>query len=196
MTTAKTAILLVCCVLLSGCAYLSHRARDFSDMFTLAVEDKQVGCGLRCFYPFGFCAGKGSGYGLREGHIGRYQYVEKGYSILAPCFVIYTWESDFVPLKDFRNKGYYYDLRCLAPGTSDVDSDGDYQALLEGLNVQANVGVFYGLRAGINLPEVLDLVVGLSNYDLLGDDMVVAAGKKRITELQTLIQSKTASQGK
>lgn len=84
----------------------------------------------------------------------------------------------------------------MAPGTSDVDSDGDYQALLEGLNVQANVGVFYGLRAGINLPEVLDLVVGLSNYDLLGDDMVVAAGKKRITELQTLIQSKTASQGK
>jgi len=171
MNTQKSVAFIACCLFGTGCAYLSQRTRDFSDMFTLSVEERQVGGAVRCFVPLGLCAASGRGYGLREGCIGSYRYKECGYLLVGAGAAAYTWCLEFIPSNDFREKDYRLYVRDYPDGGG---PDGDYEIYLEGLNLQANLGLYYGIRAGINLPEVLDFVLGLTTFDLLNDDFATA----------------------
>jgi len=161
MKQMLSAVLFACLMLCAGCAYFKCRTRDFGDMFTLAVEDKSFGCDVRVIIPVGISLGEGKGYGLREGYAGSYDFKE---SVFFFCNFVY-YDVDFSPANDDRKKGYWLDMNLFKDG-----SDGTYKVWREGLNVQARIGVYGGLRAGVNVPEVLDFVLGWSTLDIMGDD--------------------------
>lgn len=131
-------------------------------MFTFAVEEKTLSCDVRALVPVGFSVANGEGYGLREGYMGSYDFTE--HVIIIPYPIVGGfWRLEFSPERDDRNKRYELALEGL-------DYKGDYQVWREGLNVQASFGLYYGLRAGINLPETLDFLLGWATVDIMVDD--------------------------
>lgn len=149
--------IIACCILSSGCAYLGHRGRDFTDMFTLAVEKQNRSGDVRILFPLGFSFSEGKGFGLREGYWGSYEYTEK--TAIMPLFFP-GFELDFSPKNDFRKKAYLV--------RSDENDDPEFWS--QCFSVQASIGIHYGLRAGLNVDEVLDFVLGWTTLDILGDD--------------------------
>ena len=146
-----------CCMLNTGCAYLGHRARDFSDIVTLAGEDQTITCVARVMFPFGVSLGQGDGFGLREGYIGSYEYREV-VLMLPPVGGVF--DLAFSPEDDYRRKAYA------------VGSPGREENVFwaQWLSVQLSVGFYYGVRAGVNLAEVIDFMLGWTTLDLLEDD--------------------------
>lgn len=148
---------IACCILNTGCVYFDNRARDVSDIVTLAGEDKTISCVARVMFPFGVSLGQGEGFGLREGYAGRYEYREV---VLMVPPAIGFFDLAFVPADDYRKKLY-----CVgSPGLE----ESQYWA--QWLSVQMSVGFYYGVRVGLNLAEVLDFVLGWTTLDLMEDD--------------------------
>ena len=148
---------IACCMLNTGCVYLDSRARDVSDIVTLAGEDKTISCVARVMFPFGVSLGQGDGFGLREGYAGSYEYRE---IVLMVPPAIGFFDLAFVPTDDYRKKSY-----CVgSPGLE----ENQYWA--QWLSVQMSVGFYYGVRAGVNLAEVVDFVLGWTTLDLMEDD--------------------------
>lgn len=148
---------LACCMLNTGCVYLGHRGRDFSDIVTLAGEDKTITCVARVMFPLGISLGQGDGFGMREGYIGSYEYREV-VLMLPPIGGVF--DLAFSPEDDYRRKGYAVG----SPGRE----ENVYWA--QWLSVQATVGFYYSLRVGVNLAEALDFVLGWTTLDLMEDD--------------------------
>lgn len=148
---------MACCLLNTGCAYLDHRARDASDMVTLAGEDQTISCVARVMFPLGISLGQGDGFGLREGYIGSYEYREI-VLMLPPISNNFTLE--FRPEDDYRNKAY----GVASPGCQENFFWAQW------LSVQVSVGFYYGVRAGVNLAEVLDFMLGWTTLDFMQDD--------------------------
>ena len=146
-------------ILLAGCSsircYFKDRGCDTLDIFTLAVEDQTLACSVQILYPLGFSSAEGKGFGLREGYTGSYDYVEK-LQMIIPYSNVYI-DMTFNPENDKRNKGYYYTTEDILHWRSTV--------------IGANIGVIYGLRAGISLAEVLDFVLGFGTVDIMSDDI-------------------------
>lgn len=147
---------IACCILSTGCVYLGHRAQDFSDIVTLAAETKNISCGVRLIFPMGISVAKGKGVGLREGYIGKYEYKESVF-VIPPAGGIF--ELDFTPENDHRKKGYLIRSR---------DPDDDFWS--QCLSAQVNVGLYYGVRAGLNFNEAVDFLLGWTTLDIMGDD--------------------------
>ncbi len=148
---------LACCMLNTGCAYLGHRGRDFSDIVTLAGEDKTITCVARVMFPFGVSLGQGDGFGMREGYIGSYEYREV--VLMIPPSIGF-FDLAFSPEDDYRRKAYGVG----SPGRE----ENVYWA--QWLSVQATVGFYYSLRVGVNLAEVVDFMLGWTTLDLMEDD--------------------------
>lgn len=152
---------IACCILSTGCAYLGHRARDFSDIVTLAVETRKVSCVARVMFPFGFSTADGSGFGLREGYMGSYEYTENVFCLPLPVPGAY-WDLAFRPPNDYRNKNYSLEL---------FGRSGDSYGLREALALQVSIGLYYGVRVGLNVAEAADFVLGWTTLDILKDDL-------------------------
>lgn len=148
--------LIACCILSTGCVYLGHRAQDFSDIITLAAETRNISCDLRLICPMGISVAKGKGLGLREGYMGRYEYKESVY-VIPP--VVGGFELDFTPENDYRKKGYL--IRSRYP---------DEEFWSQCLSVQVSIGLYYGVRAGVNVNEAVDFLLGWTTLDIMGDD--------------------------
>lgn len=149
--------IIACCLLNTGCVYLDNRARDFGDMVTLAGETQTISCVARVIFPFGVSLGQGEGLGLREGYVGRYEYRE--IALMIPPAIGF-FDLAFVPSDDYRKKSY-----CV--GSSGFEEN---QYWAQWLSVQMSGGFYYGVRAGVNLAEVLDFVLGWTTLDLMEDD--------------------------
>ena len=131
---------IACCLLSTGCAYLGQRARDFRDVFTLAVEDRTIGCLVPLLVvPFGVHSSDGRGFGLREGYWGSYEHIERWQGPLPGGYG--HFDVEFRPVNDYRNKGYR-----IASDDSWAGPNGQLW-----LNPQVTVGLYYGLRVGLNL---------------------------------------------
>ncbi len=148
---------MACCMLNTGCVYLGHRGRDFSDIVTLAGETQTITCVARVMFPLGVSLGKGDGFGLREGYIGSYEYTE---IVLMLPPISNNFALEFIPEDDYRRKTY------------GVGSPGREENVFwaQWLSVQLSVGFYYGVRAGVNLAEVIDFMLGWTTLDLLEDD--------------------------
>jgi len=162
MKLLSAAGVITCCILSTGCAYLGHRARDLSDIVTLAAETRKVSCVARVILPLGFSTAEGSGFGLREGYMGRYEYSE---NVCMTPIGGYC-ELDFTPANDYREKAYSLEI----PGDRGGSGDND-EFWLQCLNVQVSIGLYYGVRAGLNLAEAVDFVLGWTTLDILKDDI-------------------------
>jgi hypothetical protein len=126
-------------------------------MFTLAVETQSIGCDVRVLMPYGFAFSKGKGFGLREGYMGQYEYMEH---VLTLPPIGGTFELDFTPAADDRKKSYCTKFR----------EPADYDFLRQCFSVQACIGLSYGARVGVELDEILDFVLGWTTLDIMGDD--------------------------
>jgi hypothetical protein len=151
---------------LAGCSYLVERGNDLRDVLTFAVEDQGVHVGLQAL-PLVMGAGyaDGSGYGLRNGMAGAYDYSEfslgvmgrKTFSADEPgrasksCDIVWA-----TPL--FLTQG---PLRYFSVGHSDPVCPW---------NIEGAISLGFGLRVGLNLAELVDFTIGLTGFDLLQDD--------------------------
>jgi hypothetical protein len=143
------------CILSTGCVYMGHRTRDFSDIVTLAAETRNISCDLRLICPMGISFAKGKGFGLREGYMGKYEYKESVF--VTPVGGLF--ELDFTPENDYRKKGYL--IRSRYP---------DEEFWSQCLSVQVSIGLYYGARAGLNVNEAVDFLLGWTTLDIMGDD--------------------------
>lgn len=184
----QLAVLMLVAALATGCAstggYLANRGRDFADIFTLGVElgglnaSAQVGP-----IATGLGFAKGKGWGLVQGNLGPYEFEEMNFVVVGSKLVALNPEADYA--------GYmigYEWVRTLVllPTTIVVsmisgDSDGetlDTKPFRVGhggwrpcFQIEADVNVLGGLRAGINLAEGLDFILGWTTLDIFNDDV-------------------------
>lgn len=165
---------------LSGCAYLHDRVRDAGDMVTVAVEGFGVNAAVG-FGPgtIGLGAASGKGFGLRSGVAGVYGFSELN---LWPCFnskTLLPHESDSDRDKGYETEYAYWLFR------EDGDSDEEYAATGETggqfnnfqLELALHLGV--GARAGINLMEIVDFILGWTTYDVCGDDAALQEAREQ-----------------
>jgi hypothetical protein len=71
-----------------------------------------------------------------------------------------VFDLAFSPEDDYRKKAYA------------VGSPGREEKVFwaQWLSVQLSVGFYYGVRAGVNLAEVVDFMLGWTTLDLMEDD--------------------------
>lgn len=147
--------------------YGADRARDFGDIFTLATERRVYG-GNAMLGPF--FAGlayqsTGVGYGLRAGTTGHYRTgpgpdpEQLGNSVLLLNSIYHeSLEGCRTKGKDFQAKNVVvlaaYDLR------------GHNSAF----QIEVSLGLYAGIRLGLNLAELLDFILGITTLDVLSDD--------------------------
>ena len=171
-------ILIIVCML-SGCAYLENRARDATDMVTIAGEFGAIGANIGVanrvhLSPFYF--GGEHGFGLRSGAIGLYEFNQ--------CvFFFFPFSNDFYPSKfdSNRGKGYTWDF-------IEFQHSGEWFNLGQ---IEAAVGLGVGVRAGINIFEIGDFIVGLAGLDICNDDIAEDSDDNAISKIAARQLNKT-----
>jgi hypothetical protein len=188
----KSALIVLMVSCLSGCAYFHDRGRDACDMVTIAGEAPNVGVSLQLGNSaVGIGMGGGKGIGLRSGALGMYETAEFhlglfGAKILEPD------KTDF-----FRGKGYEYSYEWTwiskedeydqfyrehhkhkdALNTNGTVEEGEW---FNAWQCEAALGLGVGARAGVNLAEILDFVLGWTTLDICDDDL--ASYDKKVQE--------------
>lgn len=156
--------------LTSGCAFTENRLRDAEDIFTMAG-----GFGLgSCVHAGPISTGIGAiwdVYGLSSGHFGENQMGHFSSGFTAQLVGIGTEDSWLNPEVRDRAKRFYAD--CYLIGLPDYEQGRKGNSLVPPYFFQFEVsaGLFGGLRAGFNLAELADFLLGFAGIDLLRDDV-------------------------
>ena len=186
-------ILILLITFLSNCnstnLYLKNRAKDFGDIFILTVEKRLYGLNLE-FILFG--AGvqnseKAEGFGIRHGHFGRYKAggnkvlilhgKEKGktaWVIGNNIFIIYSYQHTPVgeiEKRDLKKQVSFYGVLTKRKYKKEISYknesyEGGYPFF------EYSFGLYYGIRLGINVSELLDFLFGIANLDITEDDLI------------------------
>ena len=153
---------------LSGCAYLHDRGRDACDMVTLAAEAKTVNASFqvsKCILGFGLA--HGPGVGLRSGTWGIFESGEinavlSGFKLLVPS----AGDQE-------RHKGYDYSYSWIPWEHEEENFFGTYEKgeWFNAFQVEVAAGLGIGARAGVNLAEILDFILGWTTLDICKDDI-------------------------
>ena len=154
----------LCLIFCNGCTYFSDRGNDFADIFTLSVENGNYGAHAQVLVPLGFSYSDGGGAGMRSGDMGKYDYSDRIIHVFPG--IPGVAERSFTPVVDERNKAYTVERPI--PLNMRVF-----------WNLEVNVGAHYGLRAGFNLAELADFIIGLTTFDILDDDKPAKCTKKK-----------------
>lgn len=168
MKRTITSLAVATLALLSGCAHLRNRAADLRDVVTLSVETGNVGASVRAGpIPAGVSFSEGEGLGLRSGCAGVYRYSDYN------SFIFFVHRS-FDPDDSRGDKAYEQTLLILPiPGIDECltssEYDGPWQTHTQ---IEASLGLYFGLRAGLNVGELLDFLFGWVGLDLCRDDEV------------------------
>ncbi|MCZ8157232.1 MAG: hypothetical protein O9264_13970 [Leptospira sp.] len=181
------------CLLSINCSssknYTKHRIQDFGDTITIGLEKDNVGVSV-----WVWCLGGGLtnnersvGIGIRNGHMGIYQ--AGGYGeirILQPAgsrsSMNRMGNSNFLinsnqhrPFKaSERAKDKSSDavnMVLFVPIPKIPDSNTRVAHCNSDLTLETSLGLYYGIRLGINLTEIFDLVLGFAKIDLMQDDI-------------------------
>lgn len=169
----KTIIYLT--ILLSGIScssfesYLINRSLDTSDVFTLGVERKVTGINIKpCFGNLGVqYAQKGSGIGLRSGNYGRYRTgKDREYYNSGNSFIILNSVHHHPENLNYRNNKNKSFQESNTIGIAIIDWEG-YNFLTQ---CELSVGLYYGVRVGVNFAEFTDWFLGWFGLDILDDD--------------------------
>lgn len=164
--------------LFSSCASLSaygrNRIDDFSDILTVGVEKESVGASvwLGCFGGGLHIASGGTGFGLRGGHLGLYRMgipdhpeygIETGRSVLLFNSRAYRASGDASQRSIDKNYAVHniFFIKITMDDT-DLRSCGQIEVAL---------GIYGGLRIGLDIFEIVDFLAGLVTLDLMGDDI-------------------------
>ena len=168
---SRFSVLFLGILLINGCAYMDKRMADFKDIGTLAIETRGVNAEIQIL-PLTLGAGyaNGKGYGLRSGTIGEYEYKEYGVAIIGRKIFKGTSERGE---KDYDYM--YANPFSSSPGIDENKNGPRVHPLGKTSpaywwNVEAAVHLGVGIRAGVNLAELLDFFLGFAGIDILNDD--------------------------
>ncbi|MCB1177762.1 MAG: hypothetical protein KDK36_09305 [Leptospiraceae bacterium] len=167
----------------SSCLYLQNRAKDTSDIFTIGLEQKTAGASIYFWKGGGGIQyGKyGEGIGLRNGHIGIYKTGGSQRRIYGngdntpfkissasgnSYILINTYEHRPISA-DYRNRKKYYRFRNVFFLKVFLQDDKPTPFIIE-----TSFGLYYGIRLGINVSELLDFLFGIANLDIMEDDLI------------------------
>lgn len=167
----------LCCGFFTGCAYLHDRGRDACDMVTVSVEETGVNASIQFLTAStGLGTARGKGVGLRSGALGIYEFSEINLGL--------TGEKTLNPNErdQDREKGYKetYVFFPWWDKHGGVEMELEEGGKITEANIECAVCVGLGVRAGINLAEILDFILGWTTLDILGDD--IATIEKREME--------------
>ncbi len=155
--------------------YVESRLRDFGDVFTLGVERNVYGFSLwlGCLGGGLQRAQAGRGVGLRGGSLGSYR--TGAAETVEPYFRTRTGDSWLLvnsrahrPLRgDSRGDAKAYSHANVLFARVLLDRTG-----LRSLGqLELSVGLFGGIRVGVDLFELLDLALGVLTIDFMQDDV-------------------------
>lgn len=183
----------------SGCAYLHDRGRDACDMVTLSVEATGLNASVQ-MGPAVLGAGlaHGKGVGLRSGAMGAYEFGEVNLGIFGGKYLVpgerdldrekgYVSFYRFFPWIDGEDDDDRFD-RELREGKSSWDDDEDENPFdmevkegewFNAFNIECSVMAGLGARAGINIAEIMDFVLGWTTLDICGDDIATSEEKEQ-----------------
>lgn len=183
----KYQIFLISFCLLSSCSHanLKNRAYDFRDVFNIGLEKNNYGVACAMIIATGIQnAEAAEGIGLRFGHWGKYKaggtdYIYKinknapeGYGTIGNSFIFIS-SYEHIPLENVlpRNK------KKLVRETFMLKRPSSYDHFSIEMNesysfppFECSLGIYYGIRMGFNLHELVDFLGGLFGYDPLDDD--------------------------
>jgi hypothetical protein len=138
------------------------------------VEAPAVNAAIQCGpLPVGLGVAAGKGFGLRSGALGTYDTGELN--------ILFIGYREFVPgeIDLDREKGYEFPYLWL-PGLGMLPDNsrehGREPPAGKWFNVwqfEAALGLGAGIRAGVNLAEIVDFVLGWTTLDICGDDVAV-----------------------
>lgn len=175
----------------TGCASLKNysvdRGHDLADIVTLAAEKDSLGVTLQVGPLItGVAKSDGQGIGLRSGHIGTYDFQDYAYFFGGrKSFdgnderdsTSYDIESSILGLPfEVLGAGVIANPFCL-PDPDPIDwslidppiicDDGGWQVFCQ---CEVSIGMYGGIRVGLNPAEVLDFILGWTTLDICGDD--------------------------
>ena len=145
-------------------------------MVTIAAEAPAVNASIQLGKSvLGVGTAGGKGFGLRSGAVGLYETGEAHLIILGgKLFVPRERDLD-------RNKGYDYTYMWL-PWRNDEDEflgtfeEGEW---FNAWQLEAAIGLGVGARAGINIAEIIDFILGWTTLDICGDDIATIEEKEQ-----------------
>ncbi len=171
ITTVKMRISLILLLLpgLNGCAYLHDRARDASDIVTVAVETSIANAGVQ-LGPLitGVGLAGGYGFGLRSGSMGAFETEEVN--------LFFGGKKMFTPSEYDQQRGKGYDIWY------GVDSDRKTPkgSWFNWCQCEVSLGAVIGGRVGVNVGEMLDFFLGWTTLDICEDDDATIRRNKRL----------------
>ncbi len=154
--------------LLSGCAHLRNRGADLRDVVTLSVERGNIGASVRAGpIPAGLSFSRGEGFALCTDGSGIYWYTD--YNVL----FLFAHRS-FHPEDTRGDKAYEQEMLIIPiPGLDECLTSSEYEGPWQThTQVEASLGLYFGLRAGLNAGELLDFLLGWVDLDPCQDDEV------------------------
>ncbi|MDF3818273.1 hypothetical protein P3G55_00090 [Leptospira sp. 96542] len=168
--------------------YAKNRAVDFGDSFTIGLESDHYGAGVWLW-----CLGGGlqfnqdaKGFGMRNGHYGLYQAGGSGrmeiFGQKSSDAITNQMGNSFLVINSNQHRALYPDTRRSRDKSYDasnvlflVSYTGKKQngkGYCENpVNFEVSLGLYLGVRAGFNLSEFTDFILGFSTFDLMDDDV-------------------------
>lgn len=169
--------------------YVYSRSLDFSDSFTLGVEKNNFGAGIWIY-----CFGGGlqlnesaKGFGIRNGHYGLYRaggVGEINLSQRGSGTVSNRMGNSYIYLNSNQHRPLYPDFKRSRKKTIDASNVLALLFFTDGktssgnkhcdspVYTEATLGLYLGVRVGVNFSEFLDFLIGFSTYDFMDDDLV------------------------
>lgn len=165
-----TAVLASLCVsLFCGCAYFEDRTRDAADMITIAGEFPMIGAAAWVGrWGATMSGGEGHGFGLRSGAVGAYEFSEGGF-IFVGLKELEPSEADRARGKGYQG-GFPLDEHC---------GGGLRGGWFNYGQIEVVAGVGPGVRAGVNIFEIADFILGWASVDICSDD--IASRRKSLS---------------
>jgi len=160
-------LVLILLPIITSCAYMHDRGRDACDMVTLSGEALSVNAAVQIGPAvIGIGGVEGKGFGLRSGAVGIYRTEEDNH--------ILGGSRTLVPNQQGRerDKGYEYYYGWYPWGDKNSYrcrfEEGEWYNAWQ---VEATLGLGAGVRAGVNLAEIFDFILGWTGLDICEDDI-------------------------
>lgn len=168
-------------------AYVKNRARDAGDIFTFELQTKMYGLSVRAGpikAGLSYKDPDGASIGLSGGTAGAHKTHEFTFLVFGadslevdPPSPESGEKKEDHPLevrkKNFTARspfGTKKSLRETKNVLKDKKAKTEFAPAYYYTQIEVNVGIYYGLRVGVNLGELLDFFLGFFGIDIMGDD--------------------------
>ena len=190
-------ILVLVALVAPGCAtgYLEGRWQDARDILTATVETDTVGVKAQ-LGPWTGLGVYGSspdarGIGLVGGQVTSYDFTDSTYPPFLGSIQRFRNFTDDRRRKEFHFVQSYF-LPYIRPQTDPTGFFGGFEGADDWrrvapryTQVEVAIGMWFGLRLGMNPGELIDFLAGWAGLDLYGDDVGVERGTSNVESAES-----------